>query len=193
MLLAPPDNCLTIAISSRDSDACVWTSALLLVRQRGHCFEQLARARHREARRERRVQPSARRAVPALAEAPGSRRSSVASVPAAASAPRRRNPSCTCRSSRAGRSRRPPRRPRPCRAPSPSSAPRSCRSTAARWSRAAWPRAAFPACAPLPSAIHACAANPSAAGRRRSRETASGKDGCASGSGRAGRSRRLHR
>ena len=50
----------TIASSSRDSDACVCTSAPLLVRQRRDGLEQLARAGDREARRERRAQPAVR-------------------------------------------------------------------------------------------------------------------------------------
>ena len=94
------------AISSRDSDACVCTSAPCSSRQAGDRLEQLARARDREARRERRAQPAvARRRASACAmrEALVDRR--AASAPAAAPAPRRRRPSCTCRSSRAGRSR----------------------------------------------------------------------------------------
>ena len=67
-MVRPPDSSRTIAISSRDSDACVCTSALLLGRQAGDGFEQFARARHGEARRERGAQPSVGGAVPALAE-----------------------------------------------------------------------------------------------------------------------------
>ena len=65
----------TIAISSRDSDACVCTSAPCSADRLRHGFEQLARARDGEPRRERGAQPAVGRAVPALADARRSRRS----------------------------------------------------------------------------------------------------------------------
>ena len=151
--------------------------------RRGDRFEQLARARHGEARRERGAQPAVRR-----------RRASACGCATLSSIDalrlflqprrhlRRRSPSCTCRSSRAGRSR-----------PTASNTT-SVSCTVSIVSTAVVPLAQqlgrrqprrraqrSRACAPLPSARRACAASPSAAGRRRSRGTASGRGGCASG------------
>ena len=105
MLPRPPDIRCTMAISSRDSDACVCTSAVLVGRQARRPLR-AARAsttRRTAARTPRAGGRSPRRAT--ARESPRSRRSRRASLPAAASGPARRSPSCTCRSSRAGRSR----------------------------------------------------------------------------------------
>ena len=60
----PPVRPRTTAISSRDSDAWVCTSRPLLGRQAATASSSSSRARHGEARRERRAQPPAGRAVP---------------------------------------------------------------------------------------------------------------------------------
>ena len=176
----PPDD---VDLVARFSDACVCTSAWCSRRQARDRLEQLARARHGESRRERRAQPAVRPRRASACAARGSRRSTRASAPAAAPATSRVGVHHALADRRAqaalGDALRTPHR---CRAPSPSSAPRSCRSSSS--SVGGQPRrrrAASRACAPLPSARRACAASPSAAGRRRSRGTASGTGGCASG------------
>ena len=69
-MLSRPVCARTSAISSRCSDACVCTSRPCSADSAGRGFEQIARARDREARRERRAQPAVGRAVPALRAAP---------------------------------------------------------------------------------------------------------------------------
>ena len=110
-LARPPVQPRTIAISSRDSDACVCTSALLLGRE---CATASSSSReHETAKRGAKAARRRPSAAPChrLRMATGSRRSTPASPPGAAAAPGRRSPSCTCRSSRAGRSPRPLRTP----------------------------------------------------------------------------------
>ena len=123
----------TSATSSCCSEAWVWTSSPVSADSAADVFEQAARARHREARRERRAQAAAGRAVPARgraqADSSSPRRGRLVQ---ARRARRRRRPSGTCRRRRAARSAPAPRTPRRCRAPSPSSARWSCRRAAAR-------------------------------------------------------------
>ena len=145
-------------------------------------LEQLARARHREARRERGVQPAVRRAVPSLLE----REALVDRSRRLLAQPRRRvarpHPSCTCRPT----------------ARSPIGASVS-KTTSVSWTvsivrtvrgageqqlgrgQAAPRRGASTACARLPSARRAASATRAAACRRPIRGTASGTGGCASG------------
>ena len=95
-------------------------------RQRGHRLEQLLRARHRKARRERGAQAAVGAAVPA----PGHRQALVDRLlrlaRADGAAPRHRRPSCICRRPPSAPWAPAPRTPHPYRARSPSSARWSC-------------------------------------------------------------------
>ena len=184
----------TIAISSRDSDACVCTSACVLVRQRATASS--SSREHETAKRG--ANAACRR--PFAAPSQRVRMATLSSIERRVvflqprRHLRRRSPSCTCRSSRAARSRPPPRTPHRCRAPSPSSAPTvvPLRSSSVVASRAA-ARSDRGRVRRFHRPDARAAASPSAADRPRSRETASGTDGCASGSSRAARSRRARR
>ena len=178
-LVSPPDSLRTTSTSSRDSDACVWTSTWSLARQRRHRLEQLARAGDSEARRERRAQTAVRRAVPAACERD-------------ALVDRRRVVSCSragacgvesimhLPTSRAARlAERLEHHIRVVHGLHRQHRRRAARA-AARRRRAAPRRAASPACARPRAARRAAAATPAAAGRRRTRGTASGRGGCAS-------------
>ncbi len=154
---------------------------LMLDRETRHRFEQLARARHREPRREGGAQAAIRAAVPA----PGDRHALVDRMRwclrATAREQRCPNPSCTCRRPRAGPSARAPRTPRRCRARFPWSARWWCRTATARRRPAARRRRASADCARPPSARCASSASRAAPDHRHSRETGSGRDECASG------------
>ncbi len=183
-LFIPPVSCLTMAISSRDSDAWVCTSMPCSPESDRHRFEQRARARHGEARRERGAEPSVRARRSSADGSRGFRRSTpaVRSCRRAGTAASRVHHALADRR-RADRSRRAASNTTSvsCTVSIVSTVVVPARA-AARWPRAAPPRRSVRwRRAPLPSATRACAASPSAADRRRSRERASDKDECASG------------